>query len=756
MLRGSGFVGLICRVAEFFRMRRGGDQRVSWWAWGCLLAAIWLVALIPGCRKADSGGGSTLPEPTRRTVASAIGQSSGTCQECHKEIFQAWSGTDHALANRMKSNVPEAAPAWASFPSVPAGEEATTTDMILGHKPIWQPLVPRPGGRWQPHELAFDPVKQDWFNVFGSEGRRAGEWGHWTGRGMNWNSMCAHCHMTGYQKGYDSTSDEFRSTWVEHGIGCIQCHGPTAPGHGAKGMAVKPAAESPPFFGDRQRMMQTCAPCHARNEQLTLNFQPGDSYHDHYRITLPVEPGIYYPDGQQRDEDFNWTSVLTSRMGHAGVTCLDCHDPHTTKTILPVANNALCLQCHSAPGRAQPNGVIAVPIDPLTHSRHQEGSTGNQCVSCHMPTTTYMQRSPRHDHGWLKPDPLLTKELGIPNACSTCHADKPVEWSIEYADAWYGKKMESRQRARARAVAAAQTVSPEGAKAVLDLLASEDIPAWRGTYLQLLVPYVGGELTPQIIAAGEAALTAADPLERSSAARLLASHDPSRTKLRPLLKDPVRLVRLDAAWALSTELVAGSPERREFDEYLAVSLDQPAGRLRVGQDLANRGRLAEAEPEMRRASQWDPYSPGIHEAHGYVLNALGRNLEAAAKFYRAAQLQPGDAQAAMRSALAYAEAGRYAESETAFRLAVERDPRFDRAWYNLGLLLAQTERLPDAVEALGRAESVAPRVVDYPYALATVLLRQGDRPGARAAAQRALAIEPNHPGARQIEATTSR
>jgi len=89
----------------------------------------------------------------------------------------------------MKSAVPEAVPAWASFPSVPAGEESTTTDMILGHKPIWQPLVPRPGGRWQPHELAFDPAKQEWFNVFGSEGRRAGEWGHWTGRGMNWNSM---------------------------------------------------------------------------------------------------------------------------------------------------------------------------------------------------------------------------------------------------------------------------------------------------------------------------------------------------------------------------------------------------------------------------------------------------------------------------------------------------------------------------------------------------------------------------------------
>jgi predicted CXXCH cytochrome family protein len=118
-------------------------------------------------------------------------------------------------------------------------------------------------------------------------------------------------------------------------------------------------------------MMQTCAPCHARNELLTPDFQPGDNYHDHYRVTLPTDPAVYYPDGQQRDEDFNWTSVLLSRMGHAGVTCLDCHDPHSNKTIIPASDNMLCLQCHTAPGRPQPNGTKAIPIDPLTHTRHQ-------------------------------------------------------------------------------------------------------------------------------------------------------------------------------------------------------------------------------------------------------------------------------------------------------------------------------------------------------------------------------------------------
>ncbi|HRE82692.1 MAG TPA: tetratricopeptide repeat protein [Opitutaceae bacterium] len=711
--------------------------------------ALWLVALVvtPACRRAPSSSTSS-KELAKTPVAHATAQTSESCRTCHAEIFKAWSETDHALANRLATNLPEGTGALATFPDVRGRGEAAVAKMILGNKPSWQPLIEQEGGRWQPHEQAYDPAKKEWFSVFGDEKRRPDEWGHWSGRGMNWNSMCAHCHMTGYQKNYDVATDRYHSTWVEQGVGCIQCHGPTSPGHGtASGTGAK-AMVSPTVNKDRHVMMQTCAPCHARNELLTDTFQPGDAYHDHFRVTLPAEPGVFYPDGQQRDEDFNWTSVLVSRMGHAGVTCMDCHDPHTNKTILPVTNNALCMQCHTTPGRVMAGGARAVPIDPLTHSRHAEGSVGNQCVSCHMPTTTYMQRSPRHDHGWLKPDPLMTQELGIPNACNSCHTDKTVAWAVETTDAWYGSKMDSRQRARARAVAAAQANRPDAAPALLTLLANEDIPAWRATYLQLLSPYQ--TVDSRIITEARARLASVDPLERSSAVRLLSAHGPSFPLLRPLLKDPVRLVRLDAAWALSRELAAGSPERVELDRYLALSLDQPAGRLRLGQDLANRGLLPQAETEIRLASGWDPHSPGILDAHGLVLSALGRGAEAGAQFYRSALLQPSESEPALRAALAYAEAGKFAEAETSLRMAVERNPSHDRAWYNLGLLYAQGERLPEAMNALRKAETLAPRVPDYSYALATILLRQGDRAGAEAAARRALASDPSHGPSRQL------
>jgi Flp pilus assembly protein TadD len=316
-----------------------------------------------------------------------------------------------------------------------------------------------------------------------------------------------------------------------------------------------------------------------------------------------------------------------------------------------VENNALCLQCHGPSPRNN-----APVIDPLAHSHHAAGSTGNQCVTCHMPTTVYMQRDPRHDHGFLKPDPLLTKELGIPNACNRCHTDQTADWAITHTDQWYGPKMDSRQRARARAVAAAQTGASDATEKLLALIASEEIPAWRATLL--LVMRNSGATSPRVLDTARAATRDPEPLVRSAAAQVLAAAPGEAATLRPLLNDPTRLVRLDAAWPLSAELPAESAMRQELDAYFAITADQPAGRLRIGQDLFNRGRASEAEAALRKAAEWDPNSAGIQDALGIVLNELGKTSEAAAVLWRAVQLNPTEAAAAFNAALAFAGAGK--------------------------------------------------------------------------------------------------
>ncbi len=735
--------------------------------------------LLTACRR-DAAPAATAttsaPAPAAtKTVATPppTAFKSADCRSCHEDIYTAWAGSHHAKANRPvdaaldadafgtpreftvhgiryrvewkdgKPHFTETQVDAAGSPTA-AAIERYVADFALGHTPIRQYVVPIGGGRYQAAELTYDPGKNDFFNVFGDERRRRGEWGHWTGRGMNWNAMCAHCHMTDFKKNYDPVSDTYATTWREHGVGCAQCHGDLPASHLDPARKPAPGPRAGATAADLKRAQETCAPCHARNELLTGGLVPGAPYADHYRLTLPTETAIFWPDGQMRDDDFNYTGFLTSRMGgKAGVTCFDCHDPHSGKTRLAVQDNSLCMQCHGPSPR-----LNAPVIDPLAHSRHAAGSVGNQCVSCHMPTTTYMQRDPRHDHGFLKPDPLLTKELGIPNACNRRHTDKDVDWAIGHADAWYGKKLDSRQRARARASAAAQAGAPDAASKLLELIATEDIPAWRATLLLLTRPYAAND--PRVSAAARAAAKHEDPLVRSAAAQILATIPAEVVNLRPLLNDSSRLVRLDAAWPLSAELAPGSPVRLELDRYLAATADQPAGRMRLGQDLFNRGRPAEAEAELRKATAWDPNSAGIHEALGIVLNENNKPAEAAASLWRAAQLEPTNATYSFNAALAFAGAGKLPDAELALRETLRRDPRQHRAAYNLGLLLAQTNRPVDALAALENAERLAPNVPDYPYARATVLWQRGDRAGAQAAARRTLELNPGHPQARAL------
>lgn len=120
-----------------------------------LVRRLWCVALgatgallLPGCARRG-------PPLEPATVAATVAQTSASCRACHQEIHAAWAPTDHACANRPVDPAADAA-ALAGFATGAPG--AAAPEFILGQKPSWQPLVPAPGGRWQPHEQAFDPA----------------------------------------------------------------------------------------------------------------------------------------------------------------------------------------------------------------------------------------------------------------------------------------------------------------------------------------------------------------------------------------------------------------------------------------------------------------------------------------------------------------------------------------------------------------------------------------------------------------------
>ena len=42
-----------------------------------------------------------------------------------------------------------------------------------------------------------------------------------------------------------------------------------------------------------------------------------------------LDPDLYFPDGQIKGEVYEYGSFIQSRMFHEGVTCSDCHEPHS-------------------------------------------------------------------------------------------------------------------------------------------------------------------------------------------------------------------------------------------------------------------------------------------------------------------------------------------------------------------------------------------------------------------------------------------
>jgi predicted CXXCH cytochrome family protein len=175
-----------------------------------------------------------------------------------------------------------------------------------------------------------------------------------------------------------------------------------------------------------------CAQCHARRGQIAEGYSAGNPFLDYYRPALLTNP-LYYADGQQRDEVYNWGSFLQSKMYASGVTCSDCHNPHSGK--LRAEGNTLCATCH-LPSR----------YDSATHHHHRTGSAAAVCIACHMPTTTYMVIDPRHDHSLRIPRPDLSVKLGTPNPCNGCHTNRDARWAATQVNQWYGHDPKGYQR----------------------------------------------------------------------------------------------------------------------------------------------------------------------------------------------------------------------------------------------------------------------------------------------------------------------
>lgn len=628
-----------------------------------------------------------------RDFAACAGSES--CRECHRAEYDFWKTSHHALAERLVLTTNDQ-PAFVPSRSVKHGDETISVctnagqfqivtlglessrqpwrvERVIGADPLVQFLTPFPGGRYQVHEASYEPKSNQWFYVYGDDLRHPGEFGHWTGRGMNWNSQCAECHNTRLKVNYKADTDSYHTTMAEMAVGCEACHGALKAHNEWQQAHPKSTVHDPTVSKlNSARMVGLCGSCHSRNTGLTGNFLPGDSFYEHYSPDTLDPAGHWYPDGQIKDEDYEFASFTSSKMYQAGVTCLDCHNPHSAKNTL--SGNALCMRCHTGSYPKAP------AINLAEHSHHKLTEKGSDCIGCHMPVTVYMQRQPRHDHGFIIPDPLLTKELNIPNACNRCHADKTTDWAVKYTDEWYGAKMNRPTRERARTLAAAQN-GEAGAKDKLAFLLADtnQSPYWRAVSATFMAQWAGDADTKSALLAQ---LKNEHPLAREKAVRSLAPASADTNvlaALQPMLNDPVRNVRVATAWTLRATVDMASQAGRDLQRMLDLEADQPTGQFEQALLLLARQQPAEALTHLKKATAWDPISPPFLCKQAQVQDELRQLDEALKTLDRAESAIPDDPHIPYVRAMILKRNGRDPEAKAAVNRALKIQQNFQPA-----------------------------------------------------------------------------
>jgi Tfp pilus assembly protein PilF len=707
--------------------------------------------------------------PRTAPAAEARYVGSERCKACHQKAYDAWKGSNHAKAMQAArdgtvlgdfggATFRHRGKTWRFFRQgerfmVHAeGPDGAMRDYevayTFGVEPLQQYLVVFPGGRLQALSAAWDTRAKRWFYVNPGPDAPPGDWLHWTRPGQSWNAMCSDCHSTAVRKRYDPEKDDYQTTWSEIMVGCEACHGP---GSRHVAWADQPAmgrtqVENAALVTRTSKLagpelVGLCAPCHARRAQFADQGAPGGELLDRYLPAL-LTPGTFHPDGQILDEDFEWHAFTQSKMYASGVRCSDCHDVHSGKR--HKEGNELCTRCHRAD-----------TYDAVSHHFHKKewkgkASPGVLCVSCHMPGQNFMVVHFRRDHSMRVPRPDLTAAIGVPNACSAsgCHADKPVAWVQAKHDALYGKK---RKPHYGTVIASGRRQAPEAEADLVQLSQDQLRPVVaRATAVDLLASYPG----PAAQAAVEKALADPEPLLRATAVQRISADDPGRLArlLGPLLQDPVRWVRAEAAARL-----AGAPALRlteaqrkaqgaALDEYVEgqrYMSDLPSGPYNLGNLYAALGRPADAERQYRRAVEIDDQLY-MAKANLATLLAGGGRLAEAEKLLREAHaVQPRHASISFNLGLLLAEEGKREEAEKMLRASLAADPRMAAAAFNLAVLVG--ERRPfDAVPLARKAAALRPEAPRYAWTLAFYQVRSGDLKGAAETLEALLRAHPEY------------
>ncbi|HEY1115401.1 MAG TPA: tetratricopeptide repeat protein, partial [Chitinophagaceae bacterium] len=611
---------------------------------------------------------------------------------------------------------------------------------IFGHYPLQQYLVAFPGGRLQVPRASWDSKAKKWFHQYEGQKIQPGDWLHWSQAAQNWNTMCATCHSTNLKKNYFMEQDSFHTTWSSINVSCESCHG--------QGKLHVDFVSSPAYKkGDKPidtyikstkgqfQQLNTCTPCHALKADISQELMATGELLDDHIPQIPTTEQ-FYADGQIDGEVYIYTSFMQSKMMHKGVTCSNCHNPHSGKRLF--ANNQLCNQCHGK------------TYDDPKHTFHAVNTVASDCVSCHMPGKTYMGNDYRHDHSFRVPRPDQSALYGTPNACNSCHKDKSAQWAAESIKKNYGPE---RKYHFSDDLIPGSKLDAQSEGHLLKLVRDTATPAIiRATAYS----YLGSIFTDASAASLRQGLQDRDALTRYHALRSLANFPPQQwmEAAGPLLSDKARAVRIAAADLFLSVPEANLPERykaafypakEELRSYVLYQADFADGNVMIGDHYLKQNDFNNAEKFYLRALKKDSLLNYSRLNLSVAQSAQGKQGEALKVLQTAARISPDNDRVFFNLALLHIEMKDTAAAITAFDKAVRLKSSNPRLYYNYGLLLHQKRQAAKAVDVLKKGIALSPRDEDLNYALAFVYLQEGQSAQAKKFVQALQNIAPGNP-----------
>ncbi len=613
-------------------------------------------------------------------------------------------------------------------------------EYAFGFEPLQQYLVKTENGKYQVLPFSWDSRDaerggQRWFHIYGDDHIAVNDRLHWTGPLQNWNGMCADCHSTGLKRNYNTETDQFKTSWQSANVSCASCHSKddysdfNTPSDDS-GWEFIEASKSALWSGKPRPSaeIEVCAACHSRRAPITDGFRADAKFLDQFMPTL-IQPPEYFPDGQVKGEDYVWGSFLQSKMYSKGVLCSDCHDPHSLE--LKASGNALCGQCH-----------LPTHFDTPDHHNHKIGSTGAQCVNCHMPETTFMQIDARNDHSFRIPRPDLNQKTASPDACTSCHATMTSQQASQTIENWYGENTGT--PAHYGEILNDVLMNEIGAEENLKrLIYDQDMPVIiRASAFSLLGHYPNEDTLSHV----RAGLNSQEPLIRLGAIRSTGFLPPAQreTLLSPLLDDEYKAIRIEAFNGIGNA-DAADKAKNEYLEAAEQSMWRGEGRYNLALFHQRNGEIEEATKLYLSAQKIDPYFSASYVNLADLFRAQGNENMNGQIVDRGLSLMPDDPALNFSKALHLVRTQRAGEALPYLDQAVRYAPDNTRYAYVYAVALKDLGEDDKAISVLKNANRVTKNNPDIIFLLLDLNRAKGDWKEALKYAENLSKLLPGNP-----------